>query len=102
MEALFALLLLAVVPFVLLAVAFKVLFALILLPFKVLGALAKGVLGLLGGLFGLAAGGIGLVFGLLVMLVVLVLLPFGAPAPAGRDRLAGAQGLQPGGPDSLI
>jgi hypothetical protein len=75
MEALFALLLLAVVPFVLLAVALKVLFALILLPFKIVGGLLKGFLGILGGLFGLAAGGIGLVFGLLGLLFVLVLLP---------------------------
>jgi len=75
MEALLALLLLAVVPVVILGVAFKVLFTLILLPFKILGGLFKGLLGLLGGLFGLVAGGIGLVFGLLVLLVVLVLLP---------------------------
>ena len=75
MEALFALLLLAVVPLVILAVAFKVLFALILLPFKIVGGLLKGLLGLIGGLFGLVAGGTGLVFGLLALLVVFVLLP---------------------------
>ena len=75
MEALLALLLLAVVPFVLLAVAFKVLITLLLLPFKILGGLFKAFLGLLGGLFGLVAGGVGLVFGLLVLLVVAVLLP---------------------------
>lgn len=61
MEALLALLLLAVVPFVILGVAFKVLFTLILLPFKILGGLFKGLLGLVGGLF--------------VLLVVFVLLP---------------------------
>ena len=75
MEALCALLAVLVIPFLLLAVAFKVLITLILLPFKVLGALAKGFFGLVAGVLGLAAGGIGLVFGLLVMLVVLVLLP---------------------------
>jgi hypothetical protein len=75
MEALFALLLLAVVPFVILAVAFKVLLALVLLPFKILGGLIKGLVGLVGGLVGLVAGGVGLVFGLLVMLVLFVILP---------------------------
>ena len=75
MEALIALLAVAVVPFLLLAVAFKVLVTLVLLPFKVLGAVAKGLFGLVAGLFGLAAGGIGLVFGILVLLAVLVLLP---------------------------
>jgi len=75
MEALFALLLLAVVPFVILAVAFKVLFALILLPFKIVGGLLKALVGVVGGLFGLVAGGVGLVFGLLVMLFAFVLLP---------------------------
>ena len=74
MEALLALLLIAVVPFLILGVAFKVLFALVLLPFKILGGLFKAFLGLLGGLFGLVAGGIGLVLGLLVLLVVFVLL----------------------------
>jgi len=75
MEALLALLLLAVVPFVILGVAFKVLFTLVLLPLKIVAGLFKGLLGLIGGLFGLVAGGIGLVFGLLVLLVVFVLLP---------------------------
>jgi hypothetical protein len=75
MEALIALLLIAVVPLVILGVAFKVLFALVLLPFKILGGLFKGVLGLLGGLFGLVVGGVGLGFGLIVLLVVFVLLP---------------------------
>ena len=75
MEALLALLLIAVVPFLILGFAFKVLFTLVLLPFKILGGLFKAFLGLLGGLFGLVAGGIGLVFGLLVLLVVFVLLP---------------------------
>jgi hypothetical protein len=75
MEALLALLLVAVVPFVILAVALKVFASLILLPFKILGGLLKGVVGLIGGLFGLVAGGIGLAFGLLVLLVVFVLLP---------------------------
>jgi len=75
MGALVALLALAVVPFLVLAVAFKVLFALILLPFKIVGGLFKALLGIVGGLFGLAAGGVGLVFGLLAMLVVFVLLP---------------------------
>ena len=75
MEALLGLLLIAVVPFLILGVAFKVLFALVLLPFKILGGLFKAFLGLIGGLFGLVAGGIGLAFGLLVLLVVFVLLP---------------------------
>jgi hypothetical protein len=75
MEALFALLLLAVVPFVILGVAFKVLLTLVLLPFKIVGGLFKGLLGLIGGLFGVVAGGVGLLLGLLVMLVVFVLLP---------------------------
>jgi hypothetical protein len=75
MEALLALLLIAVVPFLILGVAFKVLFTLVLLPFKILGGLFKAFLGLLGGLFGLVAGVVGLVFGLLVLLVVFFLLP---------------------------
>ncbi len=76
---LFALLALVAVPFVLVAVALKVLFTLVLLPFKILGAVVKGVFGLaaglLGGLFGLVAGGVGLVGGLIVLFFVLVLLP---------------------------
>jgi hypothetical protein len=67
------------VPFVLAAVALKVLFTLVLLPLKILGAVFKGlfglVFGLVGGLFGLLAGGIGLVTGLFVLLLVLVVLP---------------------------
>ena len=57
MEALLALLLIAVVPFLILGVAFKVLFTLVLLPFKILGGLFKAFVGLLGGLFGLVAAG---------------------------------------------
>jgi len=75
MGALFALLALAVVPFLILGVAFKALFALILLPLRIVGGLFKAVLGLIGGLFGVVAGGFGLIFGLLAMLVVFVLLP---------------------------
>ncbi len=45
MEALLALLLLAVVPFVILGVALKVLFALIFLPFKIVGGLFTGAPG---------------------------------------------------------
>jgi len=79
---LFALFVLAVMPFVLLAVALKVLFALVLLPLKIVGVVFKGLLGLVGlvvglasGLFGLLAGGIGLVVGLLFLFLVLVMLP---------------------------
>jgi hypothetical protein len=75
MGFLLGMLALIAVPFVLLAVAFKVLFALVLLPFKIVGGLFKAVFGLIGGLFGLAAGGIGLLFGLVVMIGVLVVLP---------------------------
>ncbi len=75
MGALFALLALVVVPFVILGVAFKILFTLIFLPFKIVGGLLKALVGVVGGLFGLVAGGVGLVFGLLAMLFVFVLLP---------------------------
>ena len=101
MEALFALLLLAVVPFVILAVAFKVLLALVLLPFKILGGLVKGLLGLIGGLFGLVAGGVGLVVRPARPPRRLRPPAARAPAPAGGDRVAGPQGLQPGGPTGL-
>ena len=75
MGALLGLLALIAVPFVLLAVAFKVLLALLVLPFRIVGALLHGLFGLVAGLFGLAAGAIGLVVGLLVLLAVFVLLP---------------------------
>ena len=88
------------VPFVLLAVALKVLFALVLLPLKLIGeassrACSGSCSGLLGGLFGLLAGGIGLVGGLLVLFFVLVLLPARAAPAARRPRVAGPQGVQP-------
>jgi hypothetical protein len=75
MGALCGLLALLVVPFVLLAVAFKVVLTLLILPFRLVGALLHGVFGLFTGLFGLVAGGVGLLVGLLVLLVVFVLLP---------------------------
>ncbi len=75
MGALLGVLALIAVPFVLLAVAFKVLLSLVLLPFRIVGAVLHGLFGLVAGLFGLAAGGIGLFVGLLVLLAVFVLLP---------------------------
>jgi hypothetical protein len=76
---LIALAALIAVPFVLAAVALKVLFMLVLLPFKLAIGLVKGVFGLVfglvGGLVGLAAGGVGLLAGLFILLMVFVLLP---------------------------
>ncbi len=75
MGALLGLMALLVVPFMLVAVAFKVLLTLLFLPFRVVGALLHGLFGLFAGIVGLAAGGVGLIVGLLVLLAVFVLLP---------------------------